>query len=255
MYSTSSEQTRVIWAAHSYNISFTSEIGHFENCTGPNAIPATPFGLDANGNPVTCPAGNNEGFGSNTSPTDGDDDFCFPGSEALRIHINGCTETNTGFDSLGYQPVWPDGNTGLHPESVLFSSPRTGPGDSVNYSRVAFEANLPRIEAADFGGPCNRTTGTGCTLIPITDKGTPAAFYPFFSAFPNGVPNAGIFNQCVWGFGNAMPRGNDFGRNAQYGTLLFSNYLIFGGGGAFRTITNNFRQILPNSCPASGNQT
>jgi len=29
MYSTSSEQTRVIWAAHTYNISFTSEIGHF----------------------------------------------------------------------------------------------------------------------------------------------------------------------------------------------------------------------------------
>jgi hypothetical protein len=254
MYSTSSEQTRVIWAAHTYNISFTSEIGHFENCTGPNAIPATPFGLDASGNPVTCPAGNNEGFGSNTSPTDGDDDFCFPGSEALRIHINGCTETNTGFDSLGYQPVWPDGNRGLHPESVLFSSPRTGPGDSVNYSRVAFEANLPRIEAADFGGPCDRTSGTGCTLIPITDKGTPAAFYPFFSAFQNGTQNEqGDGGGCRWGFGNVMRGGNNFGRNAQYGSLLFSNYLIFGGGGAIRTITNNFRQILPNPCPAVGN--
>jgi hypothetical protein len=253
MYSTSSEQTRVIWAAHTYNISFTSEIGHFENCTGPNPIPATPFGLDASGNPVTCPAGNSEGFGSSTSPTDGDDDFCFPGSEAMRIHINGCTDTNTGFDSLGYQPVWPDGNRGLHPESVLFSSPRTGPGDSVNYSRVAFEANLPRIEAPPVG-PCDRSTGAGCTLIPITDKGTPAAFYPFFSAFQNGVPNAGIKGQCVWGFGNAMKGGNNFGRNAQYGTLLFSNYLIFGGGGAFRTITNNFRQVISNPCPAGGNQ-
>jgi hypothetical protein len=115
MYSTSSEQTRVIWAAHTYNISETNEIGHFENCNGPNPIPATPFGLDASGNPVTCPAGDTEGFGKNTSPTDGDDDFCFPGTEAMRIHINGCTDTNTGFDSLGYQPVWPDGNRGLHP--------------------------------------------------------------------------------------------------------------------------------------------
>jgi hypothetical protein len=249
MYSTSSEQTRVIWAAHTYNISFTDEIGHFENCTGPNAIPATPFGLDASGNPVTCPAGNTEGFGKNQSPTDGDDDFCFPGTEALRIHVNGCTDSNTGFDSLGYQPVWPDGNRGLHPESVLFSSPRTGPGDTVNYSRVAFEADLPRIEPT-----CDRGSGTGCTLIPITDKGTPAAFYPFFSAFQNGVPNAGISGQCVWGFGNDMPRGNSFGQNAQYGTLLFSNYLIFGGGGTFRTITNNFRQIMSNPCPAGGNQ-
>jgi hypothetical protein len=171
----------------------------------------------------------------------------------MRIHINGCTDSNNGFDSLGYQPVWPDGNRGLHPESVLFSSPRTGPGDSVNYSRVAFEANLPRIEAPPVG-PCDRSTGAGCTLIPITDKGTPAAFYPFFSAFQNGVPNAGIKGQCVWGFGNAMKGGNNFGRNAQYGTLLFSNYLIFGGGGAFRTITNNFRQVISNPCPAGGNQ-
>jgi hypothetical protein len=31
----------------------TSEIGHFENCTGPTPIPATPFGVDASGNPVT----------------------------------------------------------------------------------------------------------------------------------------------------------------------------------------------------------
>jgi hypothetical protein len=254
MYATSSEQTRVIWAAHTYNISFTSEIGHFENCTGPNPIPATPFGLDANGNPVTCPAGNTEGFGKNTSPTDGDDDFCFPASEALRIHINGCTETNTGFDSLGYQPVWPDGNTGLHPQSVLFSSPRTGPGDLVNYSRVAFEADLPRIEAADFGGPCNRTTGAGCTLIPITDKGTPAAFYPFFSAFQNGTQNGQGNGGCSWGFGNVMRGGNNFGRNAQYGSLLSTTYLAFGGGGATIDRFNNFRQILPNPCPAGGNQ-
>jgi hypothetical protein len=246
MYSTSSEQTRVIWAAHTYNISFTSEIGHFENCEGPNPIPATPFGVDASGNPISCPAGNTEGFGSHTSPTDGDDNFCFPASEAMRIHINGCTDTNTGFDSLGYQPVWPDGNQGLHPESILFSSPRTGPGDILNYSRVAFEADLPRIEST-----CNRVTGAGCTLIPTTDKGTPAAFYPFFSAFQNGVKHDDG-GSCVWGFGNAMPGGTDFGRNAQYGTLLSSSYLIFGGGGASHQLINNFRQILQNPCPTRG---
>jgi hypothetical protein len=251
MYSTSSEQTRVIWAAHTYNISFTSEIGHFENCNGPNPIPATPFGLDASGSPVTCPAGNTEGFGDHVSPTDGDDDFCFPGTEALRIHINGCTDTNVGFDSLGYQPVWPDGNTALHPEPILFTSPRTGPGDSANYSRVAFEADLPRIEFST----CNRSTGAGCTLIPTTDKGTPAAFYPFFSAFQHGVRGVPGGGRCMWGFGNDLPGATtDFGRNAQYGSLLSSTYLAFGGGGATIQRFNNFRQIIANPCPAGGNR-
>src|SRR6266566_7048436 len=32
MYSTSSPDTRVIWAAHSYNIAFADEIGHFDYC-------------------------------------------------------------------------------------------------------------------------------------------------------------------------------------------------------------------------------
>jgi len=248
MYSTSSEQTRVIWAAHTYNIAFTSEIGHFENCNGPNPIPATPFGLDASGNPITCPAGNTEGFGNGTSATDGDDAFCFPGTEALRIHINGCTDTNSGFDSLGYQPVWPDGNRVLHPQPIQFSSPRTGAGDSVNYSRTAFEADLPRIE-----GTCNRSTGAGCTLIPTTDKGTPAAFYPFFSAFQNGAPNGQSKGRCMWGFGNDLPGATtDFGRNAQYGSLLSTTYLAFGGGGATINRFNNFRQIISNPCTAGG---
>jgi hypothetical protein len=247
MYSTSSPQTRVIWAAHTYNISFSDEIGHFENCNGPTPIPATPFGVDANGNPISCPAGNSEGFGSNTSPTDGDDNFCFPASEALRIQVNGCTDTNTGFDSFDYQPVWPDGNTALHPEPIRFSSPQTGPFDTVNYSRVAFEADLPRIET----NTCDRSTGAGCTLIPTTDKGTPAAFYPFFSTLqPQGEGNG-----CRWAFGNDLPGAtSDFGRNAQYGTLLSSTYLIFGRGGASHNLINNFRQILPNPCPAGSSQ-
>jgi hypothetical protein len=250
MYSTSSEQTRVIWAAHSYNIAFSDEIGHFENCEGPNPVPATPFGLDSSGNPVTCPAGNTEGFGSGTSPTDGDDDFCFPASEAMRIHINGCTATNAGFDSLAYQPVWPDGNTALHPEPMLFSSPRTGHGYRTQYSRVAFEADLPRIEAG-----CNRLTGAGCTLNPTTDRGTPVAFYPFFSAFQNGVPGLHGVNGCMWGFGNSLPGATtNFGGNVQYGTLLNNPYLAFGGGGTVIHLINDFRQVISNPCLAKKNR-
>src|SRR5207253_1776492 len=44
MYSTSSEQTRVPWLAHSLNVSFSGEIGHFDYC-----YQATPGGLFGGG--------------------------------------------------------------------------------------------------------------------------------------------------------------------------------------------------------------
>jgi hypothetical protein len=269
MYSTSSEQTRVIWAAHTYNVAFSGEIGHFSFCEGPNAIPASQFGVDNTGAPIACPAGNTEERGFNKEPTDGDDNFCFPASMALAVHINGCTDTNTGFDGAAYQLLWPDGNTTLHPTSVLFSSPTTGNGYNKPYDRMAFEADLPRIEAADLGGVCDRKTGTGCTLIPPTDDGVAADFYPFFSITRahaggggggggnggNGGNGGGGGQQgknggdCLWQFGNHIPgSANDFGQNAQYGTLLQSTYIAFGLGGASNTRYNNFRQIINNPC-------
>jgi len=239
MYSTSSEDTRVIWAAHTYNVAFSDEIGHFETCTGVKSIPATPFGVDAAGNPIACPKGNKEEVGA--EPTDRDDNFCFPASEALRIHINGCTDTNTGFDGLDYTPIWPDGNTSLHPAPFLFSSARTGTDFNVNYDRVAFEADLPRIEF----NTCNRSTGVGCTLIPTTDDGVPATFYPFFSTVSAG-------GACRWNLGTDMPSTiTDFGKNAGWGTLLSTTYLAFGGGGATIQRFNNFRNVMSsNPCPA-----
>jgi hypothetical protein len=158
----------------------------------------------------------------------------------MRYHVTGCTDSNTGFDGYAYQPFWPDGNTALHPQPFRFSGARTGRHYQFNYARLGFEADLPRIEDT-----CDRTTGAGCTLIPITDKGTPAAFYPFFTASQHG--------SCTWGFGNDRPGvTSDFGRNAQYGSLLASTYLVFGGGGKTTQLINNFRNIIPNPCPARG---
>ena len=239
MYSTSSEQTRVIWAAHSYNIAFSDEIGHFQFCNGV-AVPATPFGVDSAGKPIACPAGNTEGSGKNQEPTEGagEDDFCFPASEALRIKVQGCTDTNTGFDGLSYQPVWPDGNTGLHPTSVLFASPRFGGSYAQSYDRAAFEADLPRIEFST----CDRSTGAGCTLIPTTDDNVPAAFYPYFSTTK-------AIGTCSWQFGGAIPGStNDFSRNNQYGSLLLLTYLAFGGNGATIKRYNDFRRVIGNPC-------
>jgi hypothetical protein len=233
MYSTSSEQTRVIWAAHSYNLAFSDEIGHFDYCTGPNSVPPS----------ASCPAGNTEGTTADSEPTDADDNVCFPASASSEVQVSGCLDTNSGFDGVPYKPVWPDGNTTLHPTAIQFTSPLVGTNDT-NYDRVAFETDLPRIEF----NTCNRSTGAGCTLIPTTDDGTPADFYPFYST--------GTFDgACNWLLGNVISgvTTNDFGKNNQYGSLLPLTFLAFGGHGATVQLFDDFRQVLSsNPCPASG---
>ena len=132
---------------------------------------------------------------------------------------------------------------GKLPHAIMFSSPLTGSRYNVNYNRMAFEADIPAIESAT--NPCDTHTGAGCTLIPLTDDGNPAAFYPFYS-----IRNTG--NGCVWQLGNHIPGSkNDFGQNAQYGTLLNSSSYLFGGGGLPRTRYFNYRQVLSqNPCRA-----
>jgi hypothetical protein len=225
MYSTSSEKTRVTWAAHSYNIAFSDEIGHFDFCTRVDT---------SNG---TCTG--KEGIWNDREPADSDDVGCFPASDSSLVPVSGCLGTNTGFDGVPYQPLWPDGKYNLHPTPIRFTSPMTGSNYDVQYSRMAFEADLPRIEFST----CDRNTGTGCTLIPETDDGVPATFYPFYS-------DTMTSDGCVWQLGNHIPGSmNDFHQNQQYGTLL--NLTYTGPGGHPTTRYNDFRQILStNPCPA-----
>jgi hypothetical protein len=227
MYSTSSEQTRVIWAAHSYNISFSDEIGHFDYCTS----------ILHN---LSC--GGLEGVSGDREAADGDDNVCFPASVSTRVQVSGCTDSNIGFDGIAYQHVWPDGNTRLHPTPIQFSSPLTAVGYNVNYQRMAFEADLPAIEVLT----CKIQTGAGCTLLPVTDDGVFAAFYPFYSI-------GAMRGQCRWLFGNDIAGVSitDFGKNNQYGSLLGLSFLKFGGGGASQQLFPDFRQVLSsNPCPA-----
>ena len=90
------------------------------------------------------------------------------------------SRTDNDFDGVSYQTTWPGSlsnpalDAAVNPGSVLFSSPTFGGGQ--NYDRVGFEADLPRIEAADFGGICDRTTGANCVNPPPGSN-----FYPFFS--------------------------------------------------------------------------
>jgi hypothetical protein len=228
MYSTSSEHTRVPWAAHSYNVAFSDEIGHFEYCNRAN------------------PQGTCVNPGLNDNKKDADDQACFNPSASLRILVGGCIATDNDFDGVSYQKTWPGSLTdpaadaALNPRSIQFSSPTFNGG--LNYSRVGFEADLPRIEAADFGGICNRDTGAGCSNPPPGSN-----FYPFFSTRADGSVG------CFWQLGGAHIPGttNTFGGNssAEFGPLLFLDY----PGPGFTPIhrTNDFRQVLANPCPRS----
>jgi hypothetical protein len=231
-YSTSSPQTRVPWAAHSYNVAFADEIGHFDLCSS----------IDSS----TGSCNGQEGVTGDQEPADGDDNACFGPADSTLVPVSGCVDTNApGFDGTPYQTLWPDGNTTLHPTPIQFSSPLTGNNFKHAYDSAAFEADLPRIEAPDLGGSCNRTTGVGCTKPPPTDDGAPANFYPFFSS--TSSPG------CRWLLGNDVPglTANDYGKINQYGPLYPSTYLVFGGHGATLTRFNNFQNALgTNPCPA-----
>jgi hypothetical protein len=234
MYATSSPATRVPWAAHSYNIAFSDEIGHFEYCDN--------GAVEPNG---TCVASKRTDFAG----VDGDDNFCLPASLSFRYPVSGCAGTDFDFDGLSYKKDWPGSSTKntAVPTPIRFSSPLIG--GTTNYSRVAFEADMPRIEQFTTP-PCQRhvanprdpNPGAGCVNPPRGAK-----FYPFFTTTGSGT-------SCLWQEGGANIPGttNTFGGSsaAEFGPLLFLDY----PGPGFTPIhrTNDFRQVLPsNPCGRS----
>jgi hypothetical protein len=206
MYSTSSPQTTVPWAAATYNVAIDTEIGHFDYCTKVDPVTGSCVGL--------------EGGPGNREPTDSFDDVgCFPGSASGLIKIGGCLATN----------IW--------------TSPKTGAGYNIQYAHLAFNTDLPAIEQS-LSPACNGATGAHCTRLPVTDDGMPAQFYPYYST---GLALGG----CAFTIGQNVPgfSTNDFGKLAQYGSLLKVTYPELGGTTA--SFFNDFQQTLPsNPCPA-----
>jgi hypothetical protein len=203
-YATSSEHTRVPWAAHGYNVAFSDEIGHFDYCSS----------VEEQGGSCTQP-------GSDPFDTT----LCFappfqPPVQAIKVKIGGCIDTDVDFDGTSYQPTWPGATANMSaavtPSPVRFTSPLFN--GTQNYSRVAFEADLPRIEIASFSpnNNCNRTTGAGCVNPP-----NGANFYPFYTT-------ADVGGQCVWQLGGGHIQGttNTFGgtSTAAFGPLIFFTY-------------------------------
>src|SRR5262249_17133414 len=112
--------------------------------------------------------------------------------------------------------------------------------------RVAFEADLPRIESntnppcqRHVSNPADKNPGTGCVNPP-----TGANFYPFYST-------RGSDSACVWQLGGANIPGTDntFGGSstAEFGGLLESAYPAATPPGSVTVRLNNFRQILPDN--------
>jgi len=232
------------WSAHTYNVAYSDEIGHFEHCNA----------LDANFNCAVA--------GSDDATLDADDLFCVPGEDSLLVHINGCFASDDDFDGPSYQNDWPGTNPNskvdqrLHPEPLLFSSPTTVRGH--DYPTIAFEADLPGLEST-----CDTSTGVGCVNPPAGSQ-----FYPFFSNRRVGAADQSSMDfstqksgddkgSCVWQEGGDFIRGTirDFGGSAatEYGTLLQTAFPDAG----FTTVQlfENFNSgDLPNPCTAKNDR-
>jgi hypothetical protein len=229
MYSTSSPDTRVPWAAHSYNVAFSDEIGHFEYCNGVSPLSGTCHAAS-----VSDPAG-----------TDADDFGCFSPSQSSRVRIGGCLGTDVDFDGVPYQRVWPGTFSDPTQDALFHSTPIrfTSPlfNGSAQYAQAAFEADLPRIEFATnppcqrhISNPADPSPGSGCVNPPAG-----ANFYPFYST-------TGSASACKWQEGGAFIPGtvNNFGGSSttEFGPLLTLFYPASNGQPTFRF--NNFRQVL-----------
>jgi hypothetical protein len=248
-FSTSSPLTRNVNAAHTYNIAFSDEIGHFEYCgkVGTDALNTClkPLGSDTNDGDTAGPA-----------PA-GDDVFCLPATASLRVKIGGCLSADGDFDGVSYTFGWPGSISNptadalLHPTSQLFSSPTTGGN---NYTSMAFEADIPRTESSDSAfrvdTPCQRFVqnprdpipGLGCVNPPPNSN-----FYPFYST-------RNTSNGCMWQEGGRYIPGttNLFGGSSktEFGPLREVSYPT----SPFGSVTirlNDFRSnTISVPCPA-----
>jgi hypothetical protein len=230
MYSTSTASTRVPWAAHSYNVAFADEVGHFEYCAV--ADPFSGFCLSSNDSL--------------------DDAFCYNSSDSSNVKIGGCTYEDRDFNGPTYLFDWPGTASDpvqdkkMHAQPVKFSGTFVGTNDGVaqQFDSAAFETDLPAIESG-FGTGCDITTGNGCTNPPILN-----AFYPFYSTGTDA--NGG----CVWQLGgvniansNYTFDSNTYSNSSEYGNVLG---LIYPDVGEAITIYNDFQNALSsNPCNAA----
>ncbi len=237
-FSTSTPATRNVTAAHTYNVAFSDEIGHFEYCgkvgTDPDSTCLEPLGADTN-----------DGDTAGPDPA-GDDDLCLPASASLKVKIGGCLDIDGDFDGVSYNFTWPGSISNpvadhlLNPQSFLFTSPTV---NGHNFSSMAFESDISRDESDDTAfrvdttcqrhllNPSDPSPGTGCVNPPPN-----SVFYPFYSTRNTALG-------CEWQEGGPYIPGTThlFGgsAHAEYGPLRAISY----PSNPFGTITKRFNDF------------
>ncbi len=244
-YSTAKAGNIIPWAALQTDISTEYETGHSEVCnsvtggygSGANQF-ANPFDpYDLGGTYSTCVGGDEgtTGAGEGDETTDG---ICYPANDTHAGWDQG-TGTVTGppiafcqdnftqngdldFDGTPYRTEWPTGAspTGLYPSSFVESLPTS---NGTQYSQRYFQTDIALSEDICQGAtipPGNTVTATGCSVPPSgseVDQPGNTAFYPYWTE----VDTRGT---CTIEFGNVKSGTgvNDFGKDAQYGSDLFS---------------------------------
>jgi hypothetical protein len=256
-FSTASEHTRAVWTAHTVNVAFSDEIGHYELCSAVNfqggrcigTSPADPHGPDFD-----------------------DRRGCFSGDFLALFGlqpIGACIAGDLDFDGTPYHFNWP--GTGdpatdvqIHSSPVRFTSPRFrrqrhGDGDDDGedsrgrlrqFSRVAFETDTPISEFAT-NPTCNLLTGAGCTNPPAGTQ-----FYPIYSTTRgHGEDHDDDEGTCSWQLGGPNIPGteNNFGgtANSEYGGPLLAAFpaaadAAHPNGSSFFELVD-FRRVIPHN--------
>ena len=183
MYSTATPATRNFTAAHTYNIAFSDEIGHFEYCAKV-AHRRDRHLRQAAGRRHQQPRQRRAG------PA-GDDEFCLPASASLLVKIGGCLDIDGDFDGVAYKFTWPGSISNPTADQLLNAA--AGPVHQPDHARPEFHLDGLRIghrrnESDDtaFGArrpvpaahhqPGRPHPGVGCVNPPPDSD-----FYPFYS--------------------------------------------------------------------------
>ncbi|HEY3184862.1 MAG TPA: hypothetical protein VGJ77_18625 [Gaiellaceae bacterium] len=223
MYATSSEHTRVPWAAHSYNVAFSDEIGHFEYCASVKKEGGSCLGGDG----------------------DADDAFCFSSAFSLSSGSGGAWRRTTTSTASRTSPSGPGRRGARRRTNVYIRHP------SCSRARSSTDR---RTTSGSRSRPTCRASRRPTSAARATGRPAPAAFNPPPGANFYPIYSTGAFNgACIWQLGGPRIKGttNTFGgtSTAEFGPLLQSVYPVAGFAPSFRY--NNFRNILStNPCPA-----
>jgi hypothetical protein len=139
MYATSSEHTRVPWAAHTYNVAFSDEIGHFNYCDAQDG----PFIPGLLGACLSSPVENE--VDATGAHNEVDDFLCLDPASSLIFGslgpLGGCLDSDVDFDGVPYHNAW--AGTGPDP----YGSPKFRPNEDEGEER---DGNLQSFKCVAF---------------------------------------------------------------------------------------------------------